>query len=104
MRQLLDHAIDLYIGGELTQAELLFQKILTSDPSLPDPHPFLGLIAFQRNQLKKAASYFCDAAKLKNSHAYLKKALLQVEQIDRLFEAGNVSVLSESHLFALLGS
>jgi len=64
MQDQLERGEALFAEGKLDEAEKCFLSVIEKDPNNKEAHNNLGVIAFQRQDIKKAQNYFLTALKL----------------------------------------
>jgi tetratricopeptide (TPR) repeat protein len=64
LQELFDQAIVLHQGGNLAEAERLYQRVLVMEPASFAPRHMLGVIRFQQGQYPQAIELIAGALKL----------------------------------------
>ena len=58
LNEILQKAIEAYGAGQISEAERLFDQILTVQPDHPDANHKMGKLAFGQDRLEEALAYF----------------------------------------------
>ncbi|HEY7160706.1 MAG TPA: tetratricopeptide repeat protein, partial [Acidobacteriota bacterium] len=62
--ELFKRAKQLYLDGELEEAEEMFEQVLKLDKNYAEAHLYLGIISKVRRENEKASRHFLQAQKL----------------------------------------